>query len=225
MNRLIVPLVISCCCAAPLFAQKFDDLAKTPPIGWNSWNTFAGNIDEKLIREMADAIDASGMRAAGYEYIVLDDCWSSKERDADGNLIAHPERFKSGMKALGDYLHAKGFKFGIYNCAGTKSCAGYPGGHGHEQQDGKMYASWGVDYLKYDWCNTDGADPKQRYAAMRDALRAAGRPVVFSMCEWGTSKPWTWAKEYSHLWRTTGDITDCWDCRKRWSMGVKHILD
>jgi len=225
MVKWLLAVVVGVGFVAPSCAQKFDGLAQTPPMGWNSWNTFASNIDEKLVRGVADAMVKNGMQAAGYQYIVLDDCWSANERDADGNLVAHPEKFPSGMKALGDYLHAKGFKFGIYNCAGTETCAGFPGGHQHEEQDAKMYASWGVDYLKYDWCNTDGADPKQRYTKMRDALHAAGRPIVFSMCEWGQSKPWTWAKDVSHLWRTTGDITDCWDCRLRWSYGVKQILD
>ena len=158
------------------------------------------------------------MKDAGYEYIVLDDAWLSKERDADGNLQGDPKRFPSGMKALGDYLHGKGFKFGIYNCAGTKTCAGYPGGYQHEEADAKMYASWGVDYLKYDWCNTEQWHAKERYTAMRDALHAAGRPIVFSMCEWGQSKPWTWAADVGHLWRTTGDIAPIWDGKpkKEW---------
>ncbi len=213
--------------ASPVLAQKFEGLAQTPPMGWNSWNTFACDIDENLIKEMADAMAESGMLAAGYEYVVLDDCWSTMQRDADGNLVAHPERFPSGMKALGDYLHSKGFKFGIYNCAGTKTCQGYPGGHGYEQQDARIYASWGVDYLKYDWCNTDGADAKQRYTAMRDAIHAAGRPMVLSMCEWGTSKPWTWAGDVAHLWRTTGDICDVWDGKPKnhWENSVVHILN
>jgi alpha-galactosidase len=227
MIRWLHSIVLLICIVSPAAAQKFTGLAETPPMGWNSWNTFAGNINEQLIREMADAIAESGMQAAGYEYVVLDDCWSAMERDAEGNLVAHPEKFPSGMKALGDYLHSKGFKFGIYNCAGTKTCAGFPGGHEHEKQDAKMYASWGVDYLKYDWCNTDGADPKQRYAKMRDALHAAGRPIVLSMCEWGTAKPWTWASDVAHLWRTTGDICDVWDGKPRqeWEHSVKQILD
>jgi alpha-galactosidase len=207
-------------------AQKFDGLAQTPPMGWNSWNTFASHIDEALVRGVADAMVENGMQAAGYQYIVLDDCWLEMERDADGNLVAHSDKFPSGMKALGDYLHAKGFKFGIYNCAGTKTCAGFPGGHEHEEQDAKMYASWGVDYLKYDWCNTEGADPKQRYTKMRDALHAAGRPIVFSMCEWGKSKPWTWAADTAHLWRTTGDICDVWDGepKQKWENSIRKII-
>ena len=225
MSRWILFSLVAICFVNCTWAQKFDGLAETPPMGWNSWNTFASNISEQLIHQIADTMVANGMRDAGYQYIVLDDCWSEMKRDADGNLVGSHEKFPSGMKALGDHLHAKGFKFGIYNCAGTTTCAGYPGGHEHEMQDARTYASWGVDYLKYDWCNTDGADPHERYNTMRDALHAAGRPIVFSMCEWGQSKPWTWAQDTAHLWRTTGDVTDCWDCELRWSHGVKRILD
>jgi len=206
-------------------AQKFTELAQTPPMGWNTWNTFASNINEALIRETADVMVANGMRDAGYIYIVLDDTWSAMERDAQGNLVAHPEKFPSGMKALGDYLHERGFKFGIYNCAGTKTCAGYPGGWGHEFQDARTYASWGVDYLKYDWCFSGTANAPDAYRRMSAAIRAAGRPVVLSICEWGQSKPWEWAGEVGHLWRTTGDITDCYDCQQRWERGWKVILD
>jgi len=194
-------------------------------MGWNTWNTFGTKINEKLIKETAEAMIASGMRDAGYKYIVLDDAWMTRKRDPNGNLIADPRKFPSGMKALGDFLHEKGFKFGIYNCAGTKTCAGYPGGRGHEYQDARTYASWGVDYLKYDWCNHGTADPQETYKTMRDALHAAGRPVVFSLCEWGNNKPWEWAQDVGHLWRTTGDISDCWDCKKKYSMGFKIILD
>lgn len=211
--------------AVTVHAQKFEGLALTPPMGFNTWNTFASNIDEFLIKETAEAMIKNGMRDAGYVYIVLDDTWSAMERDKDGNLQAHPDKFPSGMKALGDFLHSKGFKFGIYNCAGTKTCAGYPGGWGHEFQDARKYAEWGVDYLKYDWCNSGDANPKDAYMRMRDALYAAKRPIVFSICEWGHSKPWEWAKDVGHLWRTTGDITDCYDCVQRWERGWKGILD
>ncbi|MFZ5494111.1 MAG: glycoside hydrolase family 27 protein [Verrucomicrobiota bacterium] len=218
-------LLLCLCLVSTARAQKFEGLAKTPPMGWNTWNTFASNIDEFMIKETAEAMIKNGMRDAGYVYIVLDDTWSAMERDKDGNLQAHPDKFPSGMKALGDYLHERGFKFGIYNCAGTKTCAGYPGGWGHEFQDAKKYAEWGVDYLKYDWCNSGDANPKDAYTRMRDALYAAGRPIVFSICEWGGSKPWEWAKDVGHLWRTTGDITDCYDCVQRWERGWKVILD
>jgi len=206
-------------------SRKFEGLALTPPMGWNTWNTFGTNINEQLIKETAEALISSGMQEAGYIYIVLDDAWSAKERDSQGHLVGDPKKFPGGMKALGDYLHKMGFKFGIYNCAGNKTCAGYPGGRGHEYEDARTYASWGVDYLKYDWCNHGTADAKETYKTMRDALYAAGRPIIFSLCEWGNNKPWLWAKDIGHLWRTTGDIAPCWDCRKQWSMGWKIILD
>ncbi|RME69231.1 MAG: glycoside hydrolase family 27 protein [Verrucomicrobia bacterium] len=221
----LLALVAGLAAAATATAQKFEGLALTPPMGWNTWNTFASNIHEELIMATADAMVANGMRDAGYVYIVLDDTWSALERDADGNLQAHPEKFPSGMKALGDYLHERGFKFGIYGCAGRKTCAGYPGSWGHEFQDARKFAEWGVDYLKYDWCHTDTADPRDAYLRMRDALYAAGRPIVFSICEWGQSRPWEWAADVGHLWRTTGDITDCYDCVQRWERGWKVILD
>ncbi len=190
--------------------QKFDELAKTPPMGWNSWNKFGCNVSEQLIMDMADAMVKSGMQDAGYEYIVIDDCWQVS-RDENGEIVVDAERFPNGMKHLVDYVHSKGLKFGIYSCAGTKTCAGRPGGRGHEYQDARTYASWGVDYLKYDWCNTTTQDAKASYSTMRDALYAAGRPIVFSLCEWGTAKPWEWAKDVGHLWRTTGDIRDTYE--------------
>jgi alpha-galactosidase len=208
----------------PVYGQKFKGLAPTPPMGWNSWNTFGVNIDESLIQGMAEALISSGMRDAGYNYIVIDDGWEAMDRDANGNLIPDPKRFPNGMKALGDYLHAKGFKFGIHNCAGTKTCSGYPGGRGHEFQDARTYASWGVDYLKYDWCEHGTANAEETYKTMRDGLHAAGRPIVFSLCEWGNNKPWLWAQDVGHLWRTTGDITDCYDCQDVYAIGWKYIL-
>ena len=217
--------LLTLCLTTTVFAQKFKGLAPTPPMGWNSWNTFEVRIDEQLINEIADALIASGMQDAGYQYLVLDDGWEAMERDRLGNLVPDPVRFPSGMKALGDYLHAKGFKFGIHNCAGTKTCAGYPGGRGHEFQDARIYAAWGVDYLKYDWCYHGTANAEETYKTMRDALYAAGRPVVFSLCEWGNNKPWLWAEDVGHLWRTTGDVTDCFDCQEVYSMGWKVILD
>jgi alpha-galactosidase len=223
MKRTILTLLL--CMPTAAGAQKFEGLAMTPPMGWNTWNTFAGNINEALIKETAEAMIANGMRDAGYVYIVLDDCWSTRERDGGGNLVADPAKFPGGMKALGDTLHEKGFKFGIYGCAGRKTCAGYPGGRGYEFADARMYASWGVDYLKYDWCESGTANAQETYKTMRDALHTAGRPIVFSMCEWGQNKPWEWAADVAHLWRTTGDIADCWDCKREWSVGWKTILD
>jgi alpha-galactosidase len=191
-------------------AQKFEQLAKTPPMGWNSWNKFGCNVSEKLLIGMADAMISSGMADAGYKYIVIDDCWQV-DREANGEIIVDKDRFPHGMKFLADYIHSKGLKFGIYSCAGTKTCAGRPGGRGYEFQDAITYAKWGVDYLKYDWCNTEKQDARISYTTMRDALYSAGRPIVFSLCEWGTAKPWEWAKEVGHLWRTTEDILDRWD--------------
>lgn len=195
-----------------LVAQKFEGLALTPPMGWNSWNTFAVNINENLIKQTIDAIIYSGMKDAGYEYIVIDDGWEALDRDNTGSLIADPKKFPSGIKALGDYIHSKGLKFGIHNCAGTKTCAGFPGGRGHEFQDAHLYASWGVDFLKYDWCSHGTANSEETYKTMRDAIHTAGRPIVFSICEWGDTKPWEWGKDVGHLWRITGDITDCFEC-------------
>jgi alpha-galactosidase len=208
---ILLSIAVSIAFSTVVLAQKFHGLALTPPMGWNSWNTFACNVDEVLIREAADAIVTSGMKDAGYQYVVIDDCWHGK-RDSLGFIHPDPQRFPSGMKALADYIHSKGLKFGIYSCAGEQTCAGYPGSRGHEYQDAITYAQWGVDYLKYDWCNTTGLNSVGAYTTMSKALRAAGRPIVFSLCEWGDTKPWEWAKEVGHLWRTTGDITDCFDC-------------
>jgi alpha-galactosidase len=210
------------------FAQKFEGLAKTPQMGWNSWNTFACDIDETMIKEMADDMVSSGLKAAGYEYINIDDCWHG-QRDALGFIQADPKHFPSGMKALADYVHSKGLKLGIYSDAGNTTCAGRPGSRGHEYQDAVTYASWGIDYIKYDWCDTKDINPKAAYATMRDAVKKAGRPMLFSICEWGDSKPWEWAADVGHSWRTTGDIYPCWNCEHShgsWSSwGVLRILD
>ncbi len=194
-------------------------------MGWNTWNAFGWDINEDLIKEMADAMVSSGMKDAGYEYIVIDDHWQVG-RDEKGNIIPDPERFPSGMKALGDYIHSKGLKFGIYSDAGRLTCGKKPGSRGYEFQDARSYASWGVDFLKYDWCHTGTQDAKASYTLMRDALYKAGRPVVLSICEWGENEPWLWADSVGHLWRTTGDIRDCWDCSYNWGgLGWIHILD
>ena len=194
-------------------AQKMEGLALTPPMGWNSWNKFGCDINEGLIKEIADAFVVSGMKDAGYEYIVIDDCWQVN-RDEDGKIVADPERFPSGIKALADYVHSKGLKFGIYSCAGVQTCQGRPGSHGFEEVDANTYAEWGVDYLKYDFCNAKGFDAHKAYTDMSTALANTGRPIVFSICEWGTNRPWAWAKDVGHLWRTTYDIMDCWECRR-----------
>lgn len=200
------------------------NLAPTPPMGWNSWNKFACNVSEKLIREQADAMAASGMKDAGYQYIVIDDCWQ-KSRDADGNIQADPERFPSGIKALADYVHSKGLKFGLYSDAGSLTCGGRPGSAGREFQDARQYAKWGVDYLKYDWCNTGTRNAEAAYTIMAKALRESGRDIVLSICEWGTDHPERWGPTVGHLWRTTGDIYDAWEGQKDWSSGMTNILD
>jgi alpha-galactosidase len=226
--RRILLLLLLLLFARGAYGQKFEQLARTPPMGWNSWNKFGCNVSEQLIRETADAMVSSGMKDAGYLYVNIDDCWHG-QRDARGFIHEDPKRFPSGMKALADYVHSKGLKLGIYSDAGWKTCGGHPGSRGHEFQDALTYAGWGVDYLKYDWCNTEGLKAEGAYLTMRDALYAAGRPVVFSICEWGTDKPWDWGPKMGHLWRTTGDIYNCFDCVKdhgTWKqLGVLAILD
>jgi alpha-galactosidase len=200
-------------------------LARTPPMGWNSWNKFACNVSEDLIKQAADAMVSSGMQDAGYQYVVIDDCWQV-DRDAQGNIVPDAKRFPAGIKALADYVHAKGLKFGIYSDAGTGTCQNRPGGRGYEFQDARQYAAWGVDYLKYDWCNHSTQDSHASYSIMRDALKKSGRPIVFSLCEWGSTKPWLWAGDVGNLWRSTGDISDKWDTgEKRDGLGVVQILD
>ena len=198
--------------AEPLhfFARPANGLALTPPMGWNSWNHFGCNVSAPLIEGEADAMVASGMKDAGYRYVIIDDCWQVA-RDANGNIVPDPERFPQGMKAVADYVHGKGLKFGIYSDVGDHTCQMRPGSRGHEYQDALQYARWGVDYLKYDWCNTGGLDARSAYATMSDALRATGRPIVFSLCDWGRYQPWLWGAEAGgNLWRTTGDISDAW---------------
>lgn len=214
-----------CSAQAPGPAALDSGLALTPPMGWNSWNHFGCNVNEKLIRDTADALVASGMRDAGYKFLVIDDCWHG-QRDTHGDIQPDPQRFPSGIKALADYVHGKGLKFGIYSDAGTKTCAGRPGSRGYEYQDAAQYAHWGVDYLKFDWCNTGSQNAQASYATMRDALNHTGRPIVFSLCEWGTAKPWLWAGDgIGNLWRTTGDITDKWDGKHGYSLGMMAIAD
>jgi alpha-galactosidase len=231
VNPLLRNLVLSAVLAmfgSAAFAQKFEGLAKSPQLGWNSWNKFGCNVSEQMIRETADAMVESGMKAAGYQYVNIDDCWHG-ERDARGFITPDKERFPAGMKALADYVHAKGLKLGIYSDAGWKTCGGKPGSRGYEYQDALTYAEWGIDYLKYDWCDSNGLKAEGAYLTMREALRMAGRPVLFSLCEWGDNKPWEWAKDVGHSWRTTGDIYPCFDCIEdhgTWkSWGVLHILD
>ncbi|MEU9185560.1 NPCBM/NEW2 domain-containing protein [Streptomyces sp. NPDC048484] len=204
--------------AAPAAPALDDGLALTPPMGFNNWNSThcRAEFNEEMVKGIADIFVDKGLKDAGYEYVNLDDCWALPARDANGKLVPDPARFPGGIKAVADYVHSKGLKLGIYTSAGTKTCndAGFPGGLGHEYSDAQQFADWGVDYLKYDNCNNQGVDAKLRYRTMRDALKAAsqttGRPIVYSICEWGDNKPWEWAADVGHLWRTTGDISDNW---------------
>ncbi len=212
--------------AAEIPASALDNgLARTPPMGWNSWNKFGCDVSDKLIRGVADSMVSSGLKQAGYEYVVIDDCWQVS-RDQEGNIVPDPQRFPNGIKAVADYVHSKGLKFGIYSDAGTGTCQNRPGGRGYEFQDARQYAAWGVDYLKYDWCNHSTQNSEASYAIMRDALAKAGRPIVFSLCEWGSTKPWLWAKDVGNLWRSTGDIINKWSGTEKWGgNGVVQILD
>ena len=193
-------------------------LAPTPPMGWNSWNTFSWNIHADLIKTSADAMVETGLKDAGYEYIVIDDCWSLRERQ-NGRLVPDPEKFPEGMKAVADYVHSKGLKFGMYSCAGTHTCAGYPGSFEHEFQDAEDFAAWGVDYLKYDYCYKPGAaDGANLYRRMGMALRNCGRDIVFSACNWGADGVHDWIRQTgAHLFRSTGDIQDSWASIERLS--------
>jgi alpha-galactosidase len=191
-----------------------DLIASTPPMGWNSWNTIGHNVNESVIRETADALISSGLKDYGYNYIVIDDCWSIKDkRDGNGDLIADPEKFPNGIKALADYVHEKGFKLGIYSDAAEKTCSGYPGSYGFEDQDAQLWARWGIDFLKYDYCNApqEQSVAMERYARMGEALRNTGREFLYSLCEWGNQSPHLWARKVGgHMWRVSGDVYDSW---------------
>lgn len=189
----------------------------TPPKGWNSWNTFGANINEQLIFETADAMAANGLPEKGYEYLVIDDCWSMKERDKDERLVADPEKFPHGMKAVADYVHSKGLKFGMYSCAGNLTCAGYPGSFEHEFLDAETFASWGVDFLKYDYCyHSPIIHGKYLYRRMGLALENCGRDILFSACSWGADETHEWIKTTgASMWRSTGDIFDGWESVKQ----------
>jgi alpha-galactosidase len=194
-------------------------LARTPPMGWNSWNKFAGKVSDEVVRGVADAMVASGMKDAGYVYINIDDTWEG-QRDAKGNITSNT-KFPD-MKALADYVHSKGLKIGIYSSPGPKTCAGYEGSYGHEAQDAKTYAAWGIDYLKYDWCSAERIygykveNLQAVYQKMGEALLATKRPIVFSLCEYGRGDVWKWGdKVGGNLWRTTGDISDNWRAMSR----------
>jgi alpha-galactosidase len=213
-SALLVLFVVACLAIAPacIAAQDQDkDLAPTPPMGWNSWNHFAAKIDAHTVRAQADAIVASGMKDAGYLYVNIDDTWEGK-RDDKGFI--HPNRKFRDMKALTDYVHAKGLKIGLYSSPGPKTCAGFEGSLGHEEQDAQIYADWGFDYLKYDWCQDTGTPEQMKaaYTKMHDALKKTGRPIVLSLCQYGWGNVWEWGESFGgNLWRTTGDIEDNYD--------------
>lgn len=191
-------------------------LGLTPPMGWNSWNTFTWEINDKLIREAADAM-AAELKDAGYEYIVIDDCWSEKQRDENGRLVPDKRKFPDGIKPVADYVHGRGLKFGMYSCAGTHTCGGFPGSFEHEFDDAETFAEWGVDYLKYDYCYKPDHIPGEiLYKRMSTALRNCGRDIMFSACNWGNDNVYRWIRESgAHLFRSTGDIQDNWESIKR----------
>lgn len=218
-KRSALPVLLILLVAA-LQAQKQPNLAPTPPMGWNSWNFFTCRVNEAAVKRMADAMATNGMKEAGYTYIVIDDCWQ-KNRDKDGYIVADPLKFPSGIKALADYVHSKGLKFGIYSDAGLLTCQHRPGSADYEDKDAQRYAEWGVDYLKYDWCSTDGMTAPVQYTKMRDALYRTHRPIVFSICTGGDSQPWLWGDTVGQLWRSTADIQD----RFAAGHGVMKIFD
>ncbi|KAJ3690205.1 hypothetical protein LUZ61_019369 [Rhynchospora tenuis] len=187
-------------------------LGATPPMGWNSWNHFFCNIDETTIMETADALVSTGLAELGYKYVNIDDCWAEQERDSEGYLVPNKKTFPSGIKALADYIHSKGLKLGIYSDAGFQTCSNkMPGSLGYEQKDAETFASWGIDYLKYDNCNNNYSEPTKRYPPMSQALIKTGRPIFFSLCEWGEMHPAFWGAKLGNSWRTTTDISDTWD--------------
>src|SRR5690349_12704620 len=201
-----------------LHKVPYNGLAKTPPMGWNSWNKFAGRVDDATVRTIADAMASNGMKEAGYLYINIDDTWEAEKRDSNGN-IATNKKFPD-MKALADYVHSKGLKLGIYSSPGPNTCAGYEGSYGHEEQDAKTFAAWGIDYLKYDWCGARNlySDEEMQavYQTMGDALLKSGRPIVYSLCQYGHNDVWKWGPEVGgNLWRTTRDIRAAWESMTR----------
>ena len=187
-----------------------DGLALTPPMGWNSWNRFGPYVSEQLILDTADAMIESGMRDAGYRYVVIDDAWHASARDDDSELAENLWAFPHGMKWLADRIHDRGLRFGLYTDAGTRTCQGYPASLGNEARDAQHFADLGVDFMKVDWCHTQGLRGRTTYPKWADAIKATGRPLVFSICEWGRDKPWEWAGQCGHMWRTCGDIQDTW---------------
>lgn len=207
-------------------------LAATPPMGWNSWNLFGARVDERVVCEVADALVSSGLKDCGYTYVVIDDCWSVKgQRDANGDLIPDPQRFPNGIQAVAEHVHSRGLKFGIYSDAAEMTCAGYPGSFGFEAQDAALWANWGVDFLKYDYCHapSDQATAIERYTRMGAALKGCGREILFSICEWGGRQPSLWARQAGgQMWRVTGDVVDSWVNvlhNNWWGLGIDSVID
>lgn len=215
-------------CTQNLVIRIGDELLLTPPMGWNSWNTFGRHLTEELVLQTADAMIANGMRDLGYSYINIDDFWQLPERGADGHLQIDKSKFPRGIKYVADYLHERGFKLGIYSDAAEQTCGGVCGSYGYEEVDAQDFASWGVDLLKYDYCHAPAGrvEAMERYAKMGKALRATGRSIVFSVCEWGQREPWKWAKQVGgHLWRVSGDIGDVWNREATQMGGLRGILN
>lgn len=209
-----------------VFGQN-ENLALTPPMGWNSWNLFEGEVSEKLLMGIADAMSTNGMKEAGYEYIIIDDYWVGG-RDNQNKMFPDPKRFPNGIKYLADYIHSRGLKLGIYSDAAELTCGGVTASYNFEEIDARTFAAWGIDYLKYDYCNApeDMETAFVRYKKMGDALKKTGRPIVYAICEWGQRKPWLWAKAAGgHLWRTTYDSRDTWETKDKFMMGIMDLFN
>ena len=237
--RLVLAAALAMVSTRPALAEPVTSrppaLAPTPPLGWSTWYGLRCAYDEKTLREVADAMARNGLLTAGYRYLNVDDCWAIA-RSPGGDLLADPKRFPSGMKALADYVHARGLKFGIYTSAGTTTCQRdlqadasrlSIGSRGHEAQDMRLFASWGVDLVKVDWCGRyETQDGRSSYETFRDAIAATGRPMLLSICEWGYSKPWSWGKGVGQMWRIAMDTLNCWACQTDWGgIGVVTTFD
>ena len=204
MSTLLVLLLV------PVYCLN-NGLGFTPQMGWNSWNYYGCSITENVFRRAASALISTGLSSKGYTYVNIDDCWPLKNRSSTGQLVPDPSKFPNGISGLASYVHGLGLSLGIYSDAGLTTCAGYPGSLNHEVSDASQFASWGVDYLKYDNCDNTGLPALQRYPPMRDALNQTSRPIFYSICNWGQENPWTWGPATGNSWRTTGDIKDNWN--------------
>ena len=227
-RRLLLFFAVALLTSLHTTAANRDSLALTPPMGFMTWNKYKEDINEQLIRQIADKMAADGYAEAGYKYIFIDDAWQGG-RDKHNNILPDPEKFPSGMKALADYVHSKGLRLGIYSDAALLTCAGYTASYGFEQQDAKTFAEWGIDYLKYDYCHapSDSAVAHERYKKMADALQNSGRKIVLGVCEWGQLNPEKWARQAGgSLWRVSFDVRDMWkDIVKQGGMGIIDIIN